>query len=48
MEGVRIYDLESLGVKDVAEAKEIVLEDLKLILIELARFIFGEVEYRWN
>ena len=25
-----------------------VLEDLKLILIELARFIFREVEYRWS
>ena len=48
MEAVRIYDIDSLGVSSKKEAKEMVLEDLKLILIEMARFIFGEVQYRWN
>lgn len=48
MEGVKIYDIEELGAKDKVHAKEMVVQDLKEVLIKLARFIFGEVEYRWN
>ncbi len=48
MEGVRVFSLESLGILDKAEAKREVLEDLKRTLLELAKFLFGEVEWRWN
>ena len=50
MEGVRVFkDLEgTFGTKDVAEVKILVERDLKNVLENLARHIFGDVEMRWN
>ena len=49
MEGVRIFDIEeTLGTKDIQEAKLITERDLKQVLENLARHIFGDVEMRWS
>jgi len=48
MEGVRIFSLDELGTKDVAEAKLLVERDLQQVLSNLARHIFGDVEMRWS
>lgn len=51
MEGVRTYTLEELkpfGVKDIKEAKIVSEKDLKQTLENLAKFVFGDVEMRWN
>jgi phenylalanyl-tRNA synthetase alpha chain len=51
MEGVRTYSLEELkpyGVKDIKEAKIVAERDLKETLENLSRFVFGDVEMRWN
>ena len=48
MEGVRIFKFEELGVKSVDEAKHIASEDLKNVLENLAREIFGDVEMKWS
>lgn len=47
MEGVRIYDFKDIGAKDVKEAKMICERDLKQVLENLAREVFGDVEMRW-
>ena len=51
MEGVRTYSLEELkpfGVKSISEAKIVSERDLKQTVENLARYLFGEVEMRWN
>ena len=49
MEGVRIFDMDAhLNTKDVAKAKQIAEQDLKEVLENLARHIFGDVKMRWN
>lgn len=48
MEGVRIFKFEDIGVNSVADAKHIASEDLKKVLENLAREIFGDVEMRWS
>ena len=49
MEGVRIFDIEKdLGTKDIKEAKILVERDLKQVLENLARHVFGDVEMRWS
>lgn len=47
MEGVRIYDFKEIGAKDVKEAKIICERDLKQVLENLARYLYGDVEMRW-
>ena len=47
MEGVRTYGIKEIGAKDVKEAKIIAERDLKQVLENLARHIFGDVEMRW-
>ncbi|CDW74603.1 phenylalanine-trna probable [Stylonychia lemnae] len=47
MEGVRTYSLKDIGAKDIKEAKLITERDLKQVLENLARNIFGDVEMRW-
>ena len=49
MEGVRIFDIEKhLHTSDVKAAKAITERDLKEVLENLARHIFGDVKMRWN
>jgi len=50
MEGVRVFtDLkETFGTSNVNEVKILVERDLKNVLENLARHIFGDVEMRWN
>ena len=50
MEGVRVFtDLrETFGTTDVSEVKILVERDLKSVLENLAKEIFGDVEMRWN
>ena len=50
MEGVRVFtDLEgTFNTRNVAEVKRLVEQDLKEVLENLARHIFGDVEMRWN
>ena len=48
MEGVRIFKFDDLGVKSVADAKHIASEDLKKVLENLAREVFGDVEMKWS
>ena len=49
MEGVRIFDIyDTFGTKDPKEAKILIERDLKHVLENLARHIFGDVEMRWN
>lgn len=47
MEGVRIYNLKDIGAKDAREGKIIAERDLKQVLENLARHIFGDLEMRW-
>lgn len=47
MEGVRIYNFKDIGSKNVQEAKIICERDLKQVLENLARHIFGDLEMRW-
>jgi phenylalanyl-tRNA synthetase alpha chain len=48
MEGVRIWNLNDLGVKDYHEAQQKSLQDLKDVLERLTWFIFGHgAEIRW-
>ena len=47
MEGVRTYSFKDIGAKDVKEAKIITERDLKQVLENLARHLFGDVEMRW-
>ena len=50
MEGVRVFkDLNgTFGTENVDEVKLLVQRDLKNVLENLARHIFGDVEMRWN
>ena len=50
MEGVRVFTdpMETFGTKDVGEVKILVERDLKNVLSNLAKHIFGDVEMRWN
>ena len=50
MEGVRVFkDLNgTFGTENVDEVKLLVERDLKNVLENLARHIFGDVEMRWN
>lgn len=48
MEGVRIFKFEEIGVKSVEEAKHIASVDLKQVLENLARDVFGDVEMKWS
>lgn len=50
MEGVRVFTdpMETFGTKDVGEVKILVERDLKNVLENLAKHIFGDVEMRWN
>lgn len=48
MEGVRIYKFEDIGVKTVEEAKAVASSDLKQVLENLARDVFGDVEMKWS
>ncbi len=47
MEGVRTYKFSDIGAKDVREAKIICERDLKQVLENLAKHLFGDVEMRW-
>lgn len=47
MEGVRIYDFDQIGAKTKEEAKEICKRDLKQVLENLVRHLYGDVEMRW-
>jgi phenylalanyl-tRNA synthetase alpha chain len=47
MEGVRAYNFKDIGAKDVKEAKIICERDLKQVLENLAKHVFGDVEMRW-
>ena len=47
MEGVRVYDFETIGAKNQKEAKLICERDLKQVLENLAVHVFGDVEMRW-
>jgi len=47
MEGVRTYSFKDIGAKDVKEAKIICERDLKQVLENLARHVFGDLEMRW-
>ena len=44
MEGVRLLDHKSLGIKDSKEGKEICFQDLKRCLEGLSKSVFGDVE----
>ena len=48
MEGVRLFTLEDIGAKTVEEGKEIAARDLKEVLSNLAREVFGDVEMKWS
>jgi phenylalanyl-tRNA synthetase alpha chain len=49
MEGVRIFDMDKhLNTKDVKEAKLLAERDLKEVLENLARHVFGDVEMKWS
>ena len=47
MEGVRIYPFKEIGAQNQKQAKEICKRDLKQILENLARYLYGDVEMRW-
>jgi len=47
MEGVRSYKFKDIGAKDYKEARIICERDLKQVLENLARHVFGDVEMRW-
>ena len=48
MEGVRIYPWDQIGAKNVEQAKEICKRDLMQILENLAKYLYGDVEMRWD
>ena len=48
MEGARIFKFEELGVKSVEEAKHLASIDLKQVLENLAKEVFGDVEMKWS
>jgi len=48
MEGVRIFDWDAIDAKNVNQAKEIAQRDLKQVLENLAREVFGDVEMKWS
>lgn len=48
MEGVRIMSFEELNVKNAQEAKQIAAADLKNVLSDLAKHMFGDVEMKWS
>ncbi len=47
MEGVRTYNFKDIGAKDAKEAKIITERDLKQVLENLAKHVFGDLEMRW-
>jgi len=47
MEGVRIFNFDQIGAKDIHEAKQIAEIDLKQTLEGLSTHVFGDVEMRW-
>ncbi len=48
MEGVRIFKYDEIGVTNITDAKHVAGEDLKQVLSNLARKVFGDVEMRWS
>ena len=48
MEGVRIFKYTDIGVDNINDAKHVAATDLKQVLSNLAREIFGDVEMRWS
>ena len=47
MEGVRLYDFDTIGATSKAAAKDICRRDLQQVLENLAIHVFGDVEKKW-